>query len=157
MYEKILVPVDGSAASQGGLAEALRLARLTGARLRLVHVIDQSVAAVAADGAPRLETLLDAMREAGRRLLGEAAHAAHAAGIEADTQLFENLRGRIADAIVEQAAAWPADLVVMGTHGRRGFSHFLLGSDAEAVVRTSPVPVLLVRERARSALAAGAP
>ena len=54
---------------------------------------------------------------------------------------------RIATAIVEEAAAWGADLIVIGTHGRRGFEHLVLGSVAEGVVRRATVPVLLIRSR----------
>jgi nucleotide-binding universal stress UspA family protein len=57
----------------------------------------------------------------------------------------ENLSGQIADVILNEARKWRADLLVMGTHGRRGFSHLLLGSTAEGVVRASAKPVLLVR------------
>jgi nucleotide-binding universal stress UspA family protein len=56
----------------------------------------------------------------------------------------------VADLILKEAKKWPADIIVMGTHGRRGVTHMLLGSDAEAVVRSSLVPVLLVHgERKR--------
>jgi nucleotide-binding universal stress UspA family protein len=55
--------------------------------------------------------------------------------------------GRVSDVIVKEAAQWPADLIVLGTHGRRGAGRLLLGSDAEQVLRVAPVPVLLVRHR----------
>jgi nucleotide-binding universal stress UspA family protein len=55
------------------------------------------------------------------------------------------MQGRVADVVVEEAAKSGCDLIVMGTHGRRGFSRLALGSDADLVVRSSPVPVLLVR------------
>lgn len=59
--------------------------------------------------------------------------------------LHETFAGRLSDFVVEQAHIWKADLIVIGTHGRRGVRRLLLGSDAEQVLRTSPVPVLLVR------------
>jgi nucleotide-binding universal stress UspA family protein len=64
-----------------------------------------------------------------------------------ETELFETMGGRASDCIVAAAKQWGADLIVMGTHGRRGMSRLSMGSDAELVVRSTPVPVLLVRER----------
>lgn len=66
-------------------------------------------------------------------------------GVKAEAVMYENLSGRVADLILKEARKWRADIIVMGTHGRRGIGHALLGSDAEAVVRSSPAPVLLVR------------
>jgi nucleotide-binding universal stress UspA family protein len=62
--------------------------------------------------------------------------------------MVENVSGQVAEVILNEARKWRADLVVMGTHGRRGFSHMLLGSTAEGVVRSSAKPVLLVRGNA---------
>ena len=67
------------------------------------------------------------------------------AGLQVETQLRDLKGGRAADAIVQEAASTSCDLIVIGTHGRRGLSRVLLGSDAENVLRRSPVPVLLVR------------
>ena len=66
-------------------------------------------------------------------------------GLEPESVLLETIGGPSARLIVAQATEWPADLIVMGTHGRRGIRRIALGSDAEQVLRTSPVPVLLVR------------
>jgi nucleotide-binding universal stress UspA family protein len=81
-------------------------------------------------------------RPAARRW--RASNAARAAGARPQTVLVEDFGGRVADAIVKQAKRWRADLIVMGTHGRRGVKRALLGSDADLVVRYSPVPVLLI-------------
>lgn len=78
-------------------------------------------------------------------ILEDAKAAARAEGVEADALMVESSGGRVADLIASHARNWPADLIVMGTHGRRGVSHLFMGSDAESVVRTSPVPVLLAR------------
>jgi nucleotide-binding universal stress UspA family protein len=59
--------------------------------------------------------------------------------------LLDDLVSRVSEVVVEQAKVWRADLIVLGTHGRRGVGRFLLGSDAEQVARTASVPVLLVR------------
>ena len=70
---------------------------------------------------------------------------AERAGLTVSTELRDLKGGRVADAIVEDARAARCDLIVIGTHGRRGFQHALMGSDAERVTRESPVPVLLIR------------
>jgi nucleotide-binding universal stress UspA family protein len=89
----------------------------------------------------------EAMAKTGRDILNKAAAVATGAGIETDTKLIEidTLGHRIPLAIAEEADAWPADLIVVGTHGRRGLSHVLLGSVAEGIVRVGTKPVLLVR------------
>ena len=71
-------------------------------------------------------------------------------GVEAESVLLESIGGPAADPIAVQARQWPADLIVMGTHGRRGLARLALGSDAEEVVRIMPVPVLLVRSEKKS-------
>jgi nucleotide-binding universal stress UspA family protein len=78
-------------------------------------------------------------------MLDEGESIARAAGIEVDTVLVEAMGGQAGTDIVKQAMEWPADLIVCGTHGRRGVRRLVLGSDAEYIVRHTPVPVLLVR------------
>jgi len=147
MYERILVPVDGSPTSQRGLAEALAVARLTGAKLRLIHVIDETFFAMGADAfAGYTGDLFALLREGGEKILADAKAQVEAAGVALDaTVLRDGLSGRVCDLVVDEAKAWPADLVVIGTHGRRGAGRLLLGSDAEQILRLAPVPVLLVR------------
>jgi len=146
MYRHILVPIDGSATSTQGLDEAIKLAKLTGASLRLIHVSDvltfatgfETYAVYAADVIPRL-------KEAGEQILEQGRIRVAASGVKVDTLLLDGMVARVSDLVVEQAKAWDADLIVIGTHGRRGVGRWLLGSDAEQIVRTAPVPVLLVR------------
>ena len=147
MYEKILVPVDGSATSDLGLAEAIKLARLTGARLVLLHAIDTVAVAAIPDAAAAAARLFDAMRENGEQILARAGAVAANGGVGAESVLLDTLSGRVSDLVVEEARKRAADLIVMGTHGRRGVGRVLLGSDAEQVVRNASVPVLLVRAR----------
>src|SRR5688572_17713439 len=66
-------------------------------------------------------------------------------GLEPECKLLEALGCPAGEEIVRDAEEWPADIIVMGTHGRRGIRRIVMGSDAELVLRTSPVPVLLVR------------
>lgn len=145
MYHRILVPVDGSHTSTRGLQEAVELAKSQGAELRLMHVVDESVLTLNPEAIVGTGELVDDIVKAGKQALRNAHALAERHGIKADTVMYENLAGRVAALILEEAKKWHADLIVMGTHGRRGITHAVLGSDAETVVRSSPVPVLLVR------------
>ena len=86
-----------------------------------------------------------AMREAGQKVLATCAATARQAGVEVDTKFIVLQTQRICDAIIEEAKRWPADLIVIGTHGRHGFNHLLLGSAAEGVIRLATIPVLVIR------------
>jgi nucleotide-binding universal stress UspA family protein len=143
MYKRILVPIDGSRTSTHGLKEALQLASDSKARVKLLHVVDQSVLALTPEMSAA--NIVDSLITAGEKTLKGARALAARQGVKVETAMPERHRGRGADVILDEARKWRADLIVMGTHGRRGISHMLLGSDAEAVVRSSPVPVLLVR------------
>lgn len=148
MYRRLLVPIDGSAASSIGLEHALGLAKDQQARLRVVHVVDERVLlpAMGPYGAPaNLGNVLDTMREEGKAALERAAALAATKSVKADTALVESRGRAVSDVILEEVKRSRADLIVMGTHGRRGFDRLLLGSDAERVLRDAPVPVLLVR------------
>ena len=145
MYKKILVPVDGSTASQRGLAEAISLAKTLNASLRLIHVVNELVLSVAYQPVPYEPSLVEWLRQTGAKTLKEAESAAHAQGIKPEVELIEVIGGRAADQILEQARISGVDLIAMGTHGRRGVRRLVMGSDAELVLRGSPVPVLLVR------------
>jgi nucleotide-binding universal stress UspA family protein len=148
MYQRILVPVDGSNTSDSALREAIKLASDRKAELWIVHVIE--------DVAPmwdveflNINDIREGLRQTGRRVLAKAEAVARDAGIKVETKLIETSPpgARIASMIAAEAKAWPADLIVIGTHGRRGVDHLLMGSVAEGVVRISPVPVLLIRGR----------
>ena len=90
-------------------------------------------------------TLVVGFIQRGEKLLKDTAEALRARGLSVATILIEGGTERVSRFIVEQARLREADLIVLGTHGRRGFSRLMMGSDAEQVVRTSPVPVMLVR------------
>ena len=147
MYERILVPVDGSETSKRGLKEAIRLAKEQGARLKCLHVIDEHFLAHDYLGFAYMPDLFESLRKNGETILEEASEEAEKGGVSAESVLRESGGIRVSEAILDEANAWAADLIVMGTHGRRGISHLALGSDAELVVRGSTVPVLLVRTR----------
>jgi nucleotide-binding universal stress UspA family protein len=149
MYKRILVAIDGSPTSGHALQHALGLASGLGAVLRIVHVVDEGVLSLGPEFAIDVGAILKARRAAGEKLLQAARETCRAAGVEAETRLLETgaPAQRIADAIAEEARAWPADLVIAGTHGRRGVQRLLLGSVAEGIARVSPVPVLLIPPR----------
>jgi nucleotide-binding universal stress UspA family protein len=144
MYKRIMVAVDGSDTAERGLQEALALARDQKARLAIAHVIDIVVVNGAEDFS---ETYMDNLRDFARETLEKARKSAQAAGIEAEVQSPEIVTSgyHVADKIAELARDWKADLLVVGTHGRRGVSRLLLGSVAERIVRMAPCALLLVR------------
>jgi len=145
-YKRILVPVDGSATANKGLHEAIELAKAQGASIRLVHVADEhSIAMMGIESAAGLDELMRSVAASGRNILRNAERVVRRAGLEPTALMLETLTGPVSDPIVAEAKKWRADLIVIGTHGRRGVRRLLMGSDAEQIVRLSPVPVLLVR------------
>ena len=152
MYQRVLVPVDGSPTSNRGLAEAIALARLTGGRMRLINIVDMFGIAMEANAFAGVSgELIPLMREGGQKVLALARAQAEAAGVGVDTALREGFGGRVSDLVIDEARAWAAELIVIGTHGRRGVGRLLLGSDAEQILRMAPVPVLLVRGQSMAA------
>jgi len=145
MYGKILVPVDGSDTSMCGLNEAIKIAKTQGSQLRLVHVVNEFVLDYGYSPGAYANTVIESLRAGGKTILDSAESVARQLGIKPDCVLVESIGGPAADLILAQAKEWPADLIVMGTHGRRGLLRVALGSDAEQVVRAATVPVLLVR------------
>ena len=145
MYQRILVPIDGSPTSERSLQEAIKLADGK-AQLRLVYVIEE-VYQLDAVGYTLIDhaALQEAVRKTGERALAKAAEKVQRSGMTAETALLEVLGRRVADVIDSDALDWKADLIVIGTHGRSGLNRLLLGSVAEDVVRGTSVPVLLVR------------
>jgi nucleotide-binding universal stress UspA family protein len=149
MYKQLLVPVDGSEPSMLGLAEAIKIAKSDGSRLHLVHVLDELLPFGVELPARYIDDFVAALRVQGKEVLRKAERVVFENALKCEGVLLETIGGRAADLIVEQAQKCQADLIVMGTHGRRGLRRLALGSDAELVVRSSPIPVLLVRAAAR--------
>ena len=146
MYQRILVPIDGSPPSEAGLRVAIDMAKLTGGQIRLLHVVDPMPFAYSAEGYGAMATdVLALMRESGEQVLRAARERVVQDGVATDTVLLDGYGGRLCDRVAEQVQDWKADLIVIGTHGRRGLPRMLLGSDAEQVLRSAAVPVLLVR------------
>lgn len=155
MYSRILVPIDGSPTSDHALAEAGQLARLTGAQVRLLHIMDP-VAHVS--GFERPETVrqdvLPLARQNAQALLDKARGQLTDAGVATEAELIESRGASVARLVVEHASQWGASLIVLGTQGRRGIERMLMGSDAEQIARHASVPVLLVRRPAPPAASA---
>lgn len=162
MFRRILVAVDGSVAARRALRAAVRLAADQRARLIALHVIDE----LAWELPPRdrsarrtWDAYLDALRANGRRVLKHAETVARNGDVKCETVMTDSEGKYVADAILAQARLLRADVLVLGTHGRRGMRRVLLGSDAESVLRQARIPVLVVRaqERAKRARAVARP
>ncbi len=156
MYKKILVGIDGSRISTGALQEAIKLAKELSARLLLVHVVDVFPFTAAISGVVGDAQLEEILFTTGRAIMSEARNEAQKAGLAVETALPQNLTQPIGAVVVGEATQWGADLIVVGTHGRRGIQHLVLGSVAERVARAATCPVLLVpSQRARLPEAGG--
>jgi len=147
MYSHIIVAVDSSHASNRALDEAIKIAKAFNATLRIIHVLDdQSISLTANPYAGYyMGELIETLRRGGQEILNQARERAASAEVPAETILADDLGLPVQERIIEAAQEWPADLIVMGTHGRRGVQRAMIGSSAEGVTRLSPVPVLLVR------------
>ncbi|PFH20665.1 universal stress protein [Burkholderia sp. JKS000303] len=145
MYSNILVALDGSETSSRALDTALTLASESGARLTPVYVVDFLVPAYDMYGYDP-SILIDAFREEGLRVTEDAAKRMQARGVAGTPQIanVEPVGEDVAQRIVLVAKETGADLIVMGTHGRRGFRRLVLGSVAERVLRHAACPVLMI-------------
>jgi nucleotide-binding universal stress UspA family protein len=148
MYSKILVPVDGSDTSTAGLNEAIQLAKIHGSQLCLLHIVNEFVLDYTYAPGPFSEDLFESLRKGGKAVLDAAEKLVLAQGIRPTCVMVESIGGVAADLILEQAKEWQADIIVMGTHGRRGIFRLAMGSDAEQVVRAAAIPVMLIRGQA---------
>lgn len=148
MYERIMVAVDDSETSQRALQVSIGLAKSCGSRLEIVHAVDESVFPThARGGAMLVDPVLvqRAMEAEGQRVLDAAAESARSAGVPTETRVLASETHHAADQIAEAADAAKADLLIVGSHGRRGVQRLLLGSVAERLVRKANVSVLIVR------------
>ena len=149
MYERILVAVDGSPVSDRALGEAVKLAQLTGGELRIITIVDSPLRhlpdyAVYYNPEPLREAALKAADDVlskAREQVGDKVKA------KFDRVCQERASEEIAERIELEAEDAKADVIVMGTHGRRGVRRLMLGSVAEGLLRVSNRPVLLVRDK----------
>jgi nucleotide-binding universal stress UspA family protein len=153
MYKKILVAIDGSPTAARGFKAALELAADQGALLQILHVVDERMPLMDTEAGAYLDEMIAMLRDSGRKVLARAEAEARKHGVTFKAVLAETMGLPVADIIVQQAKKLRANIIVLGTHGRRGVSRLVMGSDAEGVVRESPVPVLLIRSQAKRAAA----
>jgi nucleotide-binding universal stress UspA family protein len=147
MYQNILVALDGSRSSKRAFKEALGLAALAKAVMHPVYVVDKTPLFSYAGYYDPL-TLVEALRKDGHSVLEEAEQACAAADVQCSAELVESnsLSDDVASVVLRHADQVHADLLVMGTHGRRGVRRLVVGSVAERVLRFSRCPVLLLRD-----------
>lgn len=147
MYKNIMLAIDGSKVSETLVDEIIKFTKGQKVNVHIVHVLDESFAN--SGGAPfDYIELIAQWREEGQAIIDNAAKIIESkTSTKVETSILElkPFQGRVAEVIVEEAKKWPADLLVIGSHGRRGFSRFILGSVAENIIRIATIPVLLVR------------
>jgi nucleotide-binding universal stress UspA family protein len=150
MYKRILVPTDGSDTAEAGLHEACKLAQAQAdSRIRVIHVVDELLTVLPELYGVAYDAITDAVRKSGASLLAHNETVAREYGLTVETQLIEAMGSVAGDLVIRAAKEWPADLIVCGTHGRRGLRRIVMGSDAEYIVRHTPVPILLIRKDGR--------
>jgi nucleotide-binding universal stress UspA family protein len=144
MYKRVLVPIDGSDTSNLALQEAIALAKDQHSTLRLFHIVDLTTA-YSVVNAPHVVEHQNALEAEGQKVITDASEPVLAAAIQFDSKCVTTFDKCIFDLIEEEANQWPADLVVIGTHGRRGIRRLFLGSVAEGLARIASRPLLLIR------------
>ncbi|MBC8746656.1 MULTISPECIES: universal stress protein [Paraburkholderia] len=156
MYQHILVALDGSTFSKRALKEAVNLAALTKGVVHPVYVVDKTPLFSYAGYFDPM-TLVEALRQDGHSVLDEAAQACVDAEVPCRPELIESdsLSDDVASIVLRHAEQIHADLLVLGTHGRRGVQRLVIGSVAERVLRSSRCPVLLLREQSTEEAPAG--
>jgi nucleotide-binding universal stress UspA family protein len=130
-----------------GLRHGLALAKDQDARVRVVNVVDEGVMIpVMMDSSAAVYTdVIGSLRDEGQKVLAAARNEAEKLGVSVETVQVASRTRPVSDIILAHARRYKADVIVMGTHGRRGLNRLLLGSDAERVLRDSSIPVLLTR------------
>lgn len=145
MFKHILVPVDGSATALQAVAKAAGLAQAFGSAVTVVYVLDPyPFTGVGADFAYGQAQYLSAATAEANKALAEASSALAASGAQVETLVAEG--HAVHEGIVRVGERVGADLIVMGSHGRRGLEKLVLGSVAQRVLQAAHVPVLVVRD-----------
>jgi nucleotide-binding universal stress UspA family protein len=148
---KILLAFDGSNFSEAAVRAITSQMRLEGAEVLVVQVVEPRIFSTPPEMspgyAPEQEEVLEEQLKEAEKSAGHAAEALKAAGYKARTRVVE---GETRSGILDVAAEWRADLIVLGSHGRKGLQRFLLGSVAESVARNAFCSVLIVRAPSKS-------
>ena len=145
MFQRILAPIDGSKSSERAISQAVRIARIHGGQVRLVHIFTGTLYDHAARPGQYPRGFLATLRGCAEGILTRAYRYIAARGIPVEQILVESNGDPAADSIIVEARQWKADLIVLGAHGHKGGRPRELGTDASAVLRKSPIPVILVR------------
>ena len=140
MYDRILVPTDGSDAAHTAAAEAIDIAVEVGADIHVVYVIDESASNLLVS-TKTVNKAIEEMSSVGADAVADIDSMAADAGLAVETAVVRGMR--VDEAIVDYVTGHDIDLVVMGTFGRRGVEH-VVGSTTERVLARSSVPVLSV-------------
>ena len=144
MYKRILLPTDGSEITEKALQSAIGLARLTGGEIAVLSVKDPFPYSAISEMQPvPPQEFYDAQERIASARVKAAVDSARAAGVECQGHTVEALHPW--EAILEHAKTQGCDLIVMASHGRRGFSALLLGSETQRVLTHCSLPVLVVR------------
>ena len=148
MYKSILVPTDGSAFSDAAIQEAAKLAKELGSKVVLFyaapHHLPPLTEGFSAPGRPKeIEEAHKAIEREGKTMLASAASNVKLAGVAVEQQC--TVSNSPYEAIIEAAKKFQCELIIMGSHGRRGLSGVLLGSETQKVLTHSTIPVLVVR------------
>jgi nucleotide-binding universal stress UspA family protein len=156
MIRHLLVPIDASEPAENAVGEAIDIGEQTGSRLTFCYAVDWEalVTEIAAAGTMNVEPLIAEERERGHEILARASARAAARGVPSESVLED---GGAVDVILRVERELQPDLVIMGTHGRRGLSRMILGSTTESVLHKSPIPVLVVPMPRRPRRAAAPP
>lgn len=146
LYQRILVPVDGSTPAGKSLKQALKLAGDQKASIKLITVVDEAIGDYMGGELAWIDpqTLRDNLVAGARKVLDAALEEAKAEGLTVESELIESPEGRVGRAILKAAEDWGADLLVIATHGRHGLSRLLLGSTTETLLRKGSLPMLVV-------------
>ena len=145
IVQHVLVPIDFSDTADRALEYAIALAQQLQARLTLLHVFDLTPLTMgdAATGVP--VTAVHELEIEVQQLLQESLERVQRAGLQGESLLVQ---GTPTQTIIDTAGEQGVDLIIMGTHGRTGLMHLLMGSVSEQVVRRAPCPVLTLRDTA---------
>lgn len=143
-YNRILVAVDGSKTSNLAFKEAVQLAKALRSKLCIVHIIERLPDHVAY--AIDVSKYQKQATKTGEKLLANFCTIAKKNKVSTETKLIEILdfKKSVSNKILKITKSWKADLLVMGTHGRTGFNHFMLGSVAEETLKMLKIPMLIV-------------
>ncbi|MBS1227619.1 MAG: UspA domain protein [Proteobacteria bacterium] len=148
MYQRIMVAIDDSFATSRVLATAIEMAKLSGASLAICHAVDETLFAqkmgeiMLSHSVTAIESTL---RGEAQAFLDQAAEVARGAGVAVETRLIASEAKQIADMLAEAAEKWQADLLVVGSNGKRGLDRFFVGSVASRLVQKARTSLLLVR------------